>query len=95
MKFAPPRSTGSSPVAYLILFLILPSRLSAEAVLQEKRQAVLDAVARDGFVSGYSGVRIAKSGRQFRIENAVIWQLIDTDGTVKGQAATFAAWADV
>jgi PAS domain-containing protein len=76
-------------------FLSLPSRLSAEATLRETRQAVLDAVVRDGFVAGYSGIRIAKSGRRFRIRNAVIWQLIDTDGTVKGQAATFADWADV
>src|SRR5262245_23364276 len=51
-------------------FLTLPSRLSAEAMLQEKRQAVLDAVARDGFIAGYSGIRIAKSGRRFSIRDA-------------------------
>jgi hypothetical protein len=76
-------------------FLTLPSRLSAEAMLREKRQAVLDAVARDGFVAGYSGIRIAKSGRRFRIRDAVVWQLIDTAGIVRGQAATFADWEDV
>jgi hypothetical protein len=76
-------------------FVSLPSRLSAEPVLQEKRQAVLDAVARDGFVAGYSGVRIAKSGRRFRIADTVIWQLINEGGTVRGQAATFAAWDDL
>lgn len=76
-------------------FLTLPSRLSAEATARETRQAALDAVARDGFVAGYGGIRIAKSGRRFRIRDAVIWQLIDTDGTVKGQAATFADWDPV
>ena len=76
-------------------FVALPSRLSAEAALQEKRQAVLDAVARDGFVAGYSGIRIARSGRRFRILDTVIWQLIDETGTVCGQAATFARWEDI
>ncbi len=76
-------------------FVTLPSRLSAEAGLREKRQAVLESVARDGFVGGYSGIRIAKSGRRFRIADAVIWQLIDEAGTLHGQAATFAEWTDV
>lgn len=76
-------------------FVTLPSRLSAEAMLREKRQAVLEAVARDGFVAGYSGVRIAKSGRRFRIVDTVVWQLIDEAGITHGQAATFARWEDV
>ena len=67
----------------------LPSRLSAEAGDRAERQRVLDAVARDGFVCGYCGIRIAKSGRRFRIADVTIWQLIDTDGTVRGQAARF------
>ena len=75
-------------------FMSLPSRLSAESGLRERREAVLNAVARDGFVAGYSGVRIAKSGLRFRIVDAVIWQLIDEDGTVRGQAATFSQWSD-
>jgi len=75
-------------------FMSLPSRLSAESGLRERREAVLNAVARDGFVAGYSGVRIAKSGRQCRIMDAVIWQLIYENGTVCGQAATFSQWSD-
>ena len=70
-------------------FVTLPSRLSAESGLREKRQAVLEAVTRDGFVAGYSGIRIAKSGRRFRISDTVIWQLADETGAVRGQAATF------
>jgi hypothetical protein len=76
-------------------FLRLPSRLSAETALQEKRQAALDAVRENGFVAGYSGIRIAKSGRRFWIKDTVIWQLIDEAGMVRGQAATFAEWAAV
>ena len=76
-------------------FVTLPSRLSAEPGLRETRQAVLEAVARDGFVAGYSGIRIAKSGLRFRIRDTVIWQLIDEAGMFHGQAATFASWEDV
>jgi hypothetical protein len=72
----------------------MPSRLSAEAPEREERQRLLDAVARDGFVTGYRGIRIAKSGRRFFIEDGVIWQLIDGEGVFRGQAATFSRWTD-
>ena len=72
----------------------LPSRLSAEPIAREDRQKLLDAVARHGFATGYSGLRIAKSGRRFWIEDGVVWQLVDSDGAVRGQAATFARWRD-
>ena len=71
----------------------LPSRLSAEAPERAERQRLLDAVARDGFTGGYCGLRIAKGGRRFWIERAVVWQL-DRDGVTIGQAATFAEWRD-
>jgi hypothetical protein len=73
-------------------FTALPSRLSAEEPNRAERQQILDAVTRDGFVSGYRGVRITKSGRRFRMEDGVVWQLIDRDGTPWGQAATFSTW---
>ena len=72
----------------------LPSRLSAELVDGEERQKLLEDVARHGFATGYSGLRIAKSGRRFWIEYGVLWQLIDENGAVRGQAATFAKWRD-
>lgn len=72
----------------------LPSRFSAEAPERAARQRLLDAVARDGFATGYRGVRIAKSGRRFWIEDGVVWQLRRPDGSVAGQAATFSAWRD-
>jgi PAS domain S-box-containing protein len=72
----------------------LPSRLSAEAPAREERQRLLDMVARDGFARGYAGIRIAKSGRRFWIEDGVLWQLRAQDGTSRGVAATFARWGD-
>lgn len=67
----------------------MPSRLSAEAPDRAERQRLLDAVTRDGFVAGYAGIRIDRSGRRFSIADGVVWQLIDADGVLHGQAATF------
>jgi len=76
-------------------FLALPSRLSAETQDQAERERLLDQVRRDGFMSGYCGVRIAKSGRRFIIAGGVVWELIDKQGTRHGQAATFSSWRDI
>jgi len=76
-------------------FVALPSRFSAEAPDREERQRLLERVGRDGFATGYSGIRIAKSGRHFRIEDGVLWQLREPDGRLHGVAATFARWRDV
>ncbi|HZZ12851.1 MAG TPA: MEKHLA domain-containing protein [Paraburkholderia sp.] len=66
---------------------VLPSRLSAQAPDQNERQAFLEQVKRHGFVSAYRGVRVAKSGKRFWIENALVWQLHDETGKYYGQAA--------
>ena len=76
-------------------FMSLPSRLSAEAPDRAERQSLLDDVARNGFLSGYQGLRVAKSGRRFIIEDGVVWELLDRDGMRHGQAATFLSWRDV
>ena len=72
----------------------LPSRHSAEAPALAERQRLLECVARDGYATGYSGIRIAKSRRRFRIEDGVLWQLRAPDGTLHGVAATFAKWRE-
>ena len=76
-------------------FIGLPSRLSAEAPERAERQALLDAVAKNSFMSGYRGIRVAKSGRRFLIEDGVIWELIDEKGIRHGAAATFPSWRDI
>lgn len=70
-------------------FTAMPSRLSAEAPLQGERQLLLDRVTRDGFIDDYAGVRISATGRRFRIERALVWNLVDARGVHRGQAATF------
>jgi PAS domain S-box-containing protein len=72
----------------------LHSRLSAEEPDRAERQRQLDAVASKGFVSGYSGLRIARSGRRFWIRDGVLWQLTDERGVSHGQAAIFRSWQD-
>ena len=76
-------------------FLALPSRLSAEPTDWVERQTLLDKVSRDGFLSGYRGLRVAKSGRRFIIEDGVVWELIDGKGMRHGQAATFRSWRNL
>lgn len=71
------------------------SRLSAETPAQAERQRLLDVVARDGFVTDYRGVRIAKSGRRFWILDGTVWQLHDEHGVYRGQAAMFTKWQDL
>ncbi len=70
-------------------FTRMPSRLSAEAPLRGERQALLDRVSRHGFIDDYAGMRVTATGRRFRIEKAVVWNLIDGDRVRRGQAAMF------
>ena len=65
----------------------LPSRLSAEQPARDERQRFLEEVQRNGFVSGYRGIRVSKTGRRFEILDATVWQLIDDNGQYHGQAA--------
>ncbi|GHD69247.1 MEKHLA domain-containing protein [Jeongeupia chitinilytica] len=70
-------------------FVGLPSRLSAEAPNRDERARLLADVSRQGYASGYRGLRIARSGRRFWIEDVTVWNLIGTDGIRHGQAATY------
>jgi hypothetical protein len=69
-----------------------PSRLTAEAPNREERARLLATVTQHGFIDDYSGVRISKSGRRFRINRATVWNLLMTDGKPCGQAAMFDRW---
>jgi PAS domain-containing protein len=73
----------------------LPSRLSAEAPNREERQRFLERVQRFGYEAGYQGVRITKSGRRFMIEEATLWQLLDANGKLHGQAVVIPRTRDI
>lgn len=70
----------------------LPSRLSAEPMERTARARFLADVKARGFVEGYEGVRMSRSGRRFRIRDALLWNLLDETGQLCGQAALFRDW---
>ncbi len=67
----------------------LPSRLSAEPLAQAERERLLARVTAQGYIDDYRGVRIARSGRRFTIQQATVWNLVNQDGVLLGQAACF------
>ena len=69
-----------------------PSRLTAEPVHRDERARLLNRTQAQGFVEDYSGVRISQTGRRFRIEQAIVWNLTDAAGRPVGQAASFDHW---
>ncbi len=73
-------------------FTQLPSRLSAEPIHQLEREKLLAEVSRKGYIDDYKGVRLTKVGQRFLIKNAVVWNLLDSDGCYAGQAARFEGW---
>jgi hypothetical protein len=73
-------------------FIGMPSRHSAEPEQRAERSRALADALGGGLLEGYSGVRIAASGRRFMIEDGTIWNLLDADGLRRGQAATFSRW---
>ena len=70
----------------------MPSRKTAEPVHRDERARLLERTSRQGYVDDYQGIRISSSGRRFRIERAIVWNLADAAGNYAGQAATFDTW---
>jgi hypothetical protein len=70
----------------------LPSRRSAEPMLQAERAQLLARVAQHGYIDDYTGVRISSSGKRFLIRNATVWNVVDDAGQPCGQAALLPEW---
>ena len=70
-------------------FIKTPSRKTAEPDLRVKRGEMLSIVSKQGYFDNYEGVRISSSGKQFKIKNAVIWNVNNENGDCIGQAAYF------
>lgn len=70
-------------------FARLPSRYSAEPLAREERARLLQQVTQQGYVDGYRGMRIARSGKRFMIADGTVWNLVDEAGQRHGQAAVF------
>jgi MEKHLA domain len=65
------------------------SRETAKSSDRASRSTLMQQVAAQNYVSGYSGVRVSKTGREFRILDVTIWNLFTRDGHPYGQAAWF------
>ena len=73
-------------------FTTTPSRYTAEPMERSERAQLLAQAQAQGYIANYRGVRIASTGDRFYINNAIIWNVIDRDGNLCGQAATFKDW---
>ena len=70
----------------------MPSRCTAEPNARAERGRLLSQASQQGYLEGYRGVRVTKSGRRFLIEDALIWDILDRNSHKCGQAAKFSQW---
>lgn len=70
-------------------FTRLHSKYSAEPQNRRERELLLNDVLLKGYTDNYSGVRISKTGRKFKISAATVWNIMDENNEKKGQAALF------
>jgi hypothetical protein len=54
---------------------------------------MLKKVSECGYSRDYRGIRVSSSGKRFRIEEAVIWNIVNREDRLFGQAAAFQSWA--
>jgi len=76
-------------------FTNLPSRYSAEFLIQEERDRLLEQVKEKGFIDDYQGVRVSSSGKRFFVEKAIVWNVFDNHNIYQGQAAVLYQWSDL
>lgn len=73
-------------------FTSTPSRYTAEPLERSEREKLLAQAKSQGYISNYRGIRIASNGDRFYIDQAIIWNVVDPEGKLWGQAATFQNW---
>ena len=69
--------------------IAMHSSETAKPVDRASRSKLMAQVKAHNYVSGYSGVRISKTGQEFQILDGIIWNLFLNDGSFYGQAAWF------
>ncbi|ORX48403.1 MEKHLA domain protein [Piromyces finnis] len=67
----------------------LPSKYSAEQKEQEERDILLKETEEKGFAKEYNMRRISKTGDIFYAKECIVWNLVNSEGQLVGQAATF------
>ena len=69
-------------------FTRMPSRKTAEPMVQEERDRLLAETATNG-VSNFSAVRISSTGKRFQIADGILWNVLDEPNQQCGQAAVY------
>jgi hypothetical protein len=62
---------------------------TAKPIDRSQRAALMAQVKLHNYISGYSGVRVSKTGKEFQILDGIVWNLFLNDGSFYGQAAWF------
>jgi hypothetical protein len=50
---------------------------------------LLEEVLKQDFIDNYSGIRVSKTGKEFMVKNAQIWNVRDAADKIIGQAVRF------
>ncbi|NER47333.1 MAG: MEKHLA domain-containing protein [Symploca sp. SIO1A3] len=69
-------------------FTKTPSRDTAEAIEQVERDRLLAETSKQGFCE-FSVIRITSTGKRFKINQGVVWNLINEQQVYQGQAAVY------
>ena len=62
---------------------------TAKPIDRANRSKLMEQVKAHNYVSGYNGIRISKTGKEFQILDGTIWNLFLNNGDFYGQAAWF------
>jgi hypothetical protein len=69
--------------------MIMHSKDTAKPIDRSARAILMAQVKSHNYISGYNGVRITKTGKEFQILDGIIWNIFDDNGKLYGQAAWF------
>jgi hypothetical protein len=62
---------------------------TAKPIDRSQRSIFMAQVKAHNYISGYSGVRVSKTGKEFEILDGIVWNLFADNGDFYGQAAWF------
>lgn len=72
-------------------FTQMPSRYTAEPMVQAERDRLLATTATQGW-SNFSGIRITSTGKRFEVQDGIIWNVLDQQHQHCGQAAVYSQY---
>ena len=70
-------------------FIAMPSSATAPQEGRAARDNLMSRAVQKGFVTGYSGERISRTGKLFLIQDVTIWPLLEENGESFGIGAFF------